>query len=113
LISPLPPLCAILFFFEYHVQIPPIRVNVEFEGQTEEIQIPNNDTVTIRDVARIIRNAFPNEASFGRQLPDIKRGSDASTNRGERRGGEGRREVGSEGGGGREMDMVEGRKEKG
>ncbi len=45
-----------------------------FEGVTEEVQIPNNAEVTIRDLKRVIRNAFPDEASFARQLPIVKKG---------------------------------------
>eukprot|EP00026_Physarum_polycephalum_P003625 Phypoly_transcript_03638.p1 GENE.Phypoly_transcript_03638~~Phypoly_transcript_03638.p1 ORF type:complete len:690 (+),score=148.68 Phypoly_transcript_03638:252-2321(+) len=56
------------------VEVPPIKVNVDFEGNVEEINVPNNAEVTIRDVKRIIRNAFPDEASFARQLPILKKG---------------------------------------
>jgi len=56
------------------VEVPPIKINVEFEGATEEISVPNNAEVTVRDLKRIIRNAFPEEASFARALPGVKRG---------------------------------------
>lgn len=49
-------------------------MNVDFEGNVEEINVPNNAEVTIRDVKRIVRNAFPDEASFARQLPILKKG---------------------------------------
>jgi small GTP-binding protein len=56
------------------VEVPPIKVNVDFEGNVEEINVPNNAEVTIRDVKRIVRNAFPDETSFARQLPILKKG---------------------------------------
>jgi len=48
-----------------------ITISAEYQGSTQKISIPSNDSVTIRDLKREIRNAFPDEPHFGRALPDV------------------------------------------
>eukprot|EP01102_Stenamoeba_stenopodia_P011325 TRINITY_DN3468_c0_g1_i1.p1 TRINITY_DN3468_c0_g1~~TRINITY_DN3468_c0_g1_i1.p1 ORF type:complete len:716 (+),score=182.00 TRINITY_DN3468_c0_g1_i1:90-2237(+) len=50
----------------------PISLQVEYNGVTETISVPLDKSVTIRDVARIIRNAFPSESAFARALPKVE-----------------------------------------
>eukprot|EP01117_Protostelium_nocturnum_P013532 TRINITY_DN5055_c0_g1_i1.p1 TRINITY_DN5055_c0_g1~~TRINITY_DN5055_c0_g1_i1.p1 ORF type:complete len:685 (-),score=202.76 TRINITY_DN5055_c0_g1_i1:15-2069(-) len=68
--------CSIPSEATIHVQAsPPLTVFVRFEGNTQKILVPNRPKVSIRDVKRIIRNAFPEEAEFARTLPDLYSGS--------------------------------------
>lgn len=36
------------------IEVPPIKIIIEFEGKTQEISVPNNPSVTIRDVKRYL-----------------------------------------------------------
>lgn len=48
-----------------------MKINCEFNGETKTIAIPSDNSVSIRDLKREIRNEFPSEASFARSLPDV------------------------------------------
>jgi len=50
----------------------PISLQVEYNGSTQTISVPMDKSVIIRDVARIIRNAFPSETAFARALPKVE-----------------------------------------
>jgi len=55
------------------VKDPTVNVSVEFEGTVAEVSIPFRPDVTVRDLARQVRNAFPDEHDFNRVLPVLKR----------------------------------------
>ena len=48
-----------------------ISLDIEYDCQLKTISIPSDKKVTIRDLKREVRNAFPDESDFGRQLPDL------------------------------------------
>lgn len=48
-----------------------IRILATFDGRTREVEVPTDST--IRDLKRQIRNVFPEEQSFGRALPEIRK----------------------------------------
>jgi Ras-related C3 botulinum toxin substrate 1 len=56
------------------LEVPPVKLTIIFEGKEAEVTVPSVPTTTVRDIKRQIRNAFPDVASFARNLPILKRG---------------------------------------
>ena len=52
-------------------EIQNLKISATFEGTEETIIVPARSDVTIRDVKREIRNKWPDEASFFRELPRV------------------------------------------
>eukprot|EP00026_Physarum_polycephalum_P002390 Phypoly_transcript_02396.p1 GENE.Phypoly_transcript_02396~~Phypoly_transcript_02396.p1 ORF type:complete len:850 (+),score=217.57 Phypoly_transcript_02396:49-2598(+) len=55
-----------------HLVIAPIRIKVDYEGQTRPISFPNAREVTVRYVKQRVRDAFPD--AFPEQLPCLRKG---------------------------------------
>lgn len=52
----------------------PLNLVVVYNDEEASVTLPNDDSITVRDLKRQIRNAFPKETSFGRVLPNVYHG---------------------------------------